>query len=121
MSRIKGKNVFNNLFMHMETLRPITNWLMPQKFKDLVDNIYNEHRSMKNIKCFICNKTFANTFIRDFHLNTTHEFSIHYTCIDCQNIDNSEEDEIYFNSPYAYHVHRIEEHNEKGYGIAFII
>ena len=97
----------------METLKPISHWLMPETSKSLVNEIYKTYTKDKDTKCFICEKRFANNFLRDFHIINLHRIKVAYTCKQCEKNDYLDDDSIYFDDAYNYFIHLVEEHDEK--------
>ena len=106
-------NKKNGLLQCMETLKPISHWLMPEATKSLVNEIYKTYTKDKDTKCFICEKRFANNFLRDFHIINLHRIKVAYTCKQCEKNDYLDDDSIYFDDVYNYFIHLVEEHDEK--------
>ena len=107
------------LLQHKETLKPITHWLIPERVQSVINNVSKEHTGIEKIKCFICTKSFANEFLRDFHLINIHNMHVSFTCKQCENSEVSDEDSIYFKSLYNYFAHLAEEHEEENHDISF--
>ena len=110
---MESANKKNVALQCMETLKPISHWLMPEATKSLVNEIYKTYTKDKDTKCFICEKRFANNFLRDFHIINLHRIKVAYTCKQCEKNDYLDDDSIYFDDVYNYFIHLVEEHDEK--------
>ena len=82
--------------MTHETLQPITDWLIPDKYYNIIEHVYQEHTNKNPNTCFICNKSFINSFVRDFHINFYHEITIPYICYHCHKYDTINQEETVF-------------------------
>ena len=110
LSMDSKKNILNNIFTHYETLKPITHWLLPERFKDLINEVYNDYQARGLTKCFICNQDFSSAFLRDCHLNSSHNLMTSYTCYDCEPNDEIDCEDIQFDTMAQYLQHRYEIH-----------
>ena len=109
------KSTENKIERYAETLKPITSLLIPQRDQSIIATIYQEHIEGTKPKCLCCPLTFANEYIRDFHMVHTHNTHLHYMCYECEKNPFLDETEIYFTSVYLLHIHKIERHDEEGY------
>ena len=107
--KLERKN-YSDYKINLNTLRPITYWKVPKKLQTLINTVYNEYSHNNTANCFICNKTFANSFLRDFHLINLHNFATCYSCSDCtsKGVINDEENtflsvQSYFNQLVDIH------------------
>ena len=100
---------------YTEALKPITSLFIPQRDQTIIATIYQEHIECQKPKCLCCPLTFANEYIRDFHMVHLHNTQLHYTCYECEKNPLLDETETYFTSVYLLHIHKIEKHEEEGY------
>ena len=98
----------------LDILSPIHSLLLPIRDQDIISTLYTQH-NVERSKCNLCDGTFINNYVRDFHLYHKHSMEIKFTCYECDGNMELEESDMYFTSWYSLHTHRIEEHEEPDY------
>ena len=75
--------------------------------RKLIFALYKEYKD-KESKCCICKKALHNNFVKDYHINTTHQVKVLHSCEECEL--NGSGDDNHFNSIYQYFGHKNQYH-----------
>ena len=100
-----------------EILRPINYLYLPLRDQSMIATVYKEFSEKESSKCLCCPLSFANKYIRDYHMTNIHNLQLQYMCYECENNTDLDESDIYFTTVYELHIHKIENHNESGYNL----
>ena len=107
MNEAHKKDILNEILKHHESLRPSKYWMQRKNFRNLISALYREYKD-KQSKCCICNKSFHNNFVRDYHINNIHHIEVLYSCEMCE--FSGEGGDNHFKNIYQYFGHKNQYH-----------
>ena len=109
ISKLNKTEILREIFSYHDSKHTFNYWMKPRKFKNLISTLYIDYKH-KNNQCCICQKSFHNNLVRDFHINMIHQIEIYYSCEHCK-IDDIECD-TYFTDIYQYFDHQFKYHTD---------